>query len=205
MSKSHAKNSSSIDGHGRTVSPEVAEELALLRSRIGAAVIARRVWERLLTKTERERLGGDLEACWREYGTAGMWVQAKGVPLELAIVQVAKATNLMTAATEKWLLRELGHERSVPQPDDRPVWKADTGELYFRGQPVRRVRVNRRPSNIQKILHAFQQAGWPSRVANPLGDDPDKLRQTLYSLNERLKVLRFSSQKGGRTVTWKIR
>ena len=70
---------------------------------------------------------------------------------------------------------------------------------------MRRVRVMRYASNVQKILDAFQKAGWPHRIPNPLPHGPDQLRQTLYTLHEDLEVLRFSSQQGGQSVTWELR
>ena len=106
-----------VDSQGRPVSQQVAEELETARLRIAPAPISRLVWERLLTDKERTGLGGDWRAARQKFRTVGMWMQAKRVSLETAIVEVAQATNLMTGATAKWLKRNLGEkQRALARP-----------------------------------------------------------------------------------------
>jgi hypothetical protein len=109
--------------------------------RIGAAVSAAWLWERVLTEAERRRLGGDLERAWREHGTAGMWRKLRGVSLPRAVVEVACELNLMDERTRGWLLRELGE--APDDPAEALEAAIATGDLvlvehpravYWRGQ-----------------------------------------------------------------------
>jgi hypothetical protein len=160
------------------------------------------MWRRLFTEEDRQRLGNDLEESYSQLRTVGMWQQARGVSGERAIIEVARGVNSMSPETADWLLRELGEVDHAPMPD-RPVWDMRTGELRFAGNVIRRLRVMRQPSNIQRILDAFQSAGWPVAVSNPLGNDQHQLSLTLYHLNRRLEAIRFHSVEGGRSVRWR--
>lgn len=40
-----------------------------------SAALGRQLWEMLFTEPERQRLGGDLEATWEQFGTVGMWLR----------------------------------------------------------------------------------------------------------------------------------
>src|SRR5262249_31367674 len=86
----------------------VSAELQTNALRIQAAISAARLWERVLTEGERQRLGGALEEAWRRYGTAGMWMRLRGVSAERAVVEVAHGLGFLDDATCRWLLRELG-------------------------------------------------------------------------------------------------
>jgi hypothetical protein len=125
------------------LSPRAREELEANYHRIRAAVSAIRLWERILTEAERQRLGGDLEIAWRQHGTAGMWMKLRGVSLPRAVVDVACELNFIDDRTRRWLLREVGEV-----PDD-PAEALDTAvasgdlvlveqprEAYWRGQPI---------------------------------------------------------------------
>lgn len=188
---------------GRTISLQAVETLASLRRRIGTAPIARRVWERQFTAEDRERLGGELEGCWRCYGTAGMWVQARGVPIEQAIVEIAWRNDLITGEMAEWLRSELGLKDQPSPPKDRPLWNAGTGELLWGDDVIRSVPIRKSPLNIQLILDAFQAAGWPSRIENPLPNGPQQLHEALRSLNRGLEKVVFRAQEGGEAIIWK--
>jgi hypothetical protein len=96
--------------------PERAvEEVQTAWSRIQPFMAAARLWERVLTEAERQRLGGDLVQAHRQYGTAGMWARLRGVSPPRAVVDVAHALNLMDEATRGWLLRELGEIHDDPE------------------------------------------------------------------------------------------
>ena len=201
--QSKSEDGDLLNSRGSSVSKRAKEELASLRLRTATAPIARIVWERLLTPAERERLGGDLADCWSRLGTAGMWVQARGVSVQQAIVEVAESANLITRTTAVWLLQEFGIHGPKSVSTIRPNWEKAKGELRWGKQVIRKLRVMQYPTNIQKIVDAFQEAGWPPSIRNPLRRQPEDLRQTLYSLNQGLKVIRFGSQQGGNSVTWK--
>ena len=190
-----------VDSRGQRISGEVANELNRARLVIQPFMVAARLWRRLLTAEDRRRLGGSLESAYQRLGTARMWQEARGVSLERAVVDVARGVGRMSEATARWLSRELALD-DPPPPADRPIWHPEKGKLCFGSRVIRRVRMMRNPSNIQQILDAFQGAGWPSRIDNPLGTDQQRLHQALRSLNGSLEMIRFRSQEGGGAISW---
>ena len=84
------------------------------------------------------------------------------------------------------------------------MWQADMGELQLGDRTIRRVRVKRTPSNIHRILDAFQAAGWPRRVRNPLSLGQQQIHETLRYLNRNQEMIRFRSQGGGGAITWEL-
>ena len=195
-----------VDSRGRPISREVASELKTALLRINPPVMAERMWRRLFTEEDREKLGGELQTSWPRLGTVGLWVQARGVSVEQAVIDVARGLDVMSEQTARWLRRELGLEsENAAAPSDRPIWRAETGELRLGDLVIRRVRVLRQPSNIQQILDAFQAAGWPSRIPNNLPYGQEQLHQALRSLNTSLQTIRFRAQQGGTAIIWERR
>jgi hypothetical protein len=189
---------------GREITCNVANELQAQRLHIKPLAAAERLWERVLTAKERKRLGRELASCYRRLGgTAGMWMELHGVPYERAVIDVAYKLGFLRDSDRRWLLREIGEDIPPPSPD-RPHWKPETGQLRFGDRVIRRVRVMARPSSIQRILDAFQTAGWPSSIDDPVaqGKHPEQVRQIVHFLNEGLDGMRFHVQKGGQAITW---
>lgn len=92
-----------------------------------------------------------------------------------------------------------------PQAQPRPTWDAQRRELRVHGKVVRRFRVP--APNQTRILTAFAEADWPSRIPNPTPLDPwtdpkKRLRDTLRSLNAGLRVLRFRGDGTGEGILW---
>lgn len=190
------------DSSGRELNPKVAQELQTQSLRIKPPVAATRLWERVLTERERQQLGGSLDACYPRLGTAGMWMRIRGVSLERAVIEVARELGFLDQPTATWLLREVGEELPRSPSASLPAWDRKSGTLRLGKRIIRRVRVMKQPSNIQQILDAFQAAGWPTRVANPLSLGQQQLHESLRSLHRGLKKLRFRSQEGGQAITW---
>lgn len=183
----------------------VQNELTDHNLRLRPFVSAQRMWERLLTTADRTKLGADLKACYAKYqGTVGMWMYVRNFSHLRAVIELAHQLNFMSATDYQWLLREIGESRTRIRNATVPSWNAESGELVWGNRTVRRVRIFRVPSNVQLILDAFQQAGWPTRIDNPLphGPDAQKLHQALFSLNKGLKRLAFCSQEGGTAISW---
>jgi hypothetical protein len=181
--------------------PKVRGALEEAFSRISPSGSAILLWERVFTDADRQRLGGDVEAAFRKHGTLGMWMQLHGVTPLRAILDVALGINLLSETDYRWLLREIGEMAETRIPD-RPHWNHTEGKLYFGKKVIRRVRINKKPSNIHRILDAFQAANWARRVHNPLADDAQQLHETLRTLNRNLKQIRFHSTEGGQSITW---
>jgi hypothetical protein len=81
---------------------------------------------------------------------------------------------------------------------DLPRWDRVRGELYFRGELVRTVRGRTVATRLVAILNAFQDAGWPEAIKNPLppGRDDQAIYQTIKVLNSGLRLIRFKVRDG---------
>jgi hypothetical protein len=188
--------------HVRQLPREVLLEIETLARRLQIAPEADFVWNRLLSELERQRLGGNLETCFAQGGTIGIWMRARGVSRHRAILDIAHQRGL-DDATYNRLLRETGEEERR-DTRERPSWQRATGELRFNGSLVRVVRIFSRPSNIQLILDAFEDAGWPDTIPNPLGNDQQRLHQALRSLNRNRPRIRFRALSGAQYITWQV-
>jgi len=193
--------------NGRPVPKDVAEKFYEAFLRIKAGAVAIRMWERLFTEEDRKRLGGDLEECFSRLGTARMWAQAKGVSMERAVIDVARGVELMSDQTANWLMRELKLEEidaggNAAGTSEVPEWDAIRGELRFGGHVIRRIRLMNQPSNIQRILDAFEDSHWSVRIDSPLHRGQQQLHEALRFLNQGLKAIRFRSQEGGKAIVW---
>jgi hypothetical protein len=91
------------------------------------------------------------------------------------------------------------------ESQDKPEWVKGQGILRFRGEVVRRFRSGTVAKNCVKILDAFQEDGWPTRIDDPL--DPHKhqqrLHETLRSLNKGLTEIGFHADGTGEGICWK--
>lgn len=185
--------------------PELNDEITSLKRWIDAPGGVLHFWKEILTAEQREQLGNDINRAYERFGgSSGIWVKLHGGSRARAIVDVAFEMGLIDAAKHRRLRRNLGAEVEPVSQSDKPRWDAASGKLYLGNQLVRRVRLLQHPSNVQQILDAFQAAGWPRQIKNPLGGDQQTLHQTLRSLHTGLSGLRFHSQEGGQAVSWEL-
>jgi hypothetical protein len=91
-----------------------------------------------------------------------------------------------------------------------PEWDALRRELRFAGQVVKVYRVP--AENQERVLTAFQEAGWPACLADPLPQKPEqnasrRLHETIQKLNRivHCKVIRFRGDGTGTRICWEIR
>jgi hypothetical protein len=89
-----------------------------------------------------------------------------------------------------------------------PSWDTDRHLLSFGGQIVKHFKWQ--AANQEKILSAFQEEGWPSRIDDPLAPMPDldikrRLSDTIKCLNRKQanKLLHFHGDGSGQGVIWK--
>jgi len=112
----------------------------------------------------------------------------------------------LPAALHGWLA--IAQTNGAPPPNDhRPSWDAECRELWFQGQLIKRYRVP--APNQETVLAAFQAAGWPRVIDDPLLEDTDQdrkqhLSHAIRALNRRHRVclLRFHGDGTGRRVRW---
>jgi hypothetical protein len=198
----------------KQLSAKALEELRNQFFRVETLASAERMWERLFTAADRNKLGGELLPALKKYGTAGMFAKARRTSLDRAVLDIAVGIGHMSQANYEWLLREMGmwpatpkQRASCPKRPVVPDWNKAKGELRFGGQLIRKIRVLAKPTNIQLIVDVFQEEGWPSSIDNPLsgGADQHRLHLTLQSLNQGVKRIRFHGHKGGNAIYWEKR
>lgn len=109
------------------------------------------------------------------------------------------------------LVQELGSRlqdrEHVTHRPIKPTWNPHHRELWYGTVLVKRFR--KAGPNQQRILDAFEEDGWPSRIDNPLCGNSElgareRLRQALGRLNRSLKrpVIHFWSDGTGRGLCW---
>jgi hypothetical protein len=183
---------------------KIKHELQLQYHRIQPFVSAARLWERVLHVRERQRLGDTVQHAYAAHGTVGMWQKVRGGSDARGVIEVARALGFIDQTNYEWLVREIGERpKAIKQSLNKPTWDVRSGELCFQGQVIRKVRLMRRPSNIHRILDAFQTAKWKTQIANTLSLDQQRLHQALRSLNTGLNSIGFHSARGGQVISWK--
>jgi len=110
------------------------------------------------------------------------------------------------------------HDRAISTPLSKrasrvrpaPAWDAQRRELRFGDRLVKAYRVP--AANQERVLEAFQDAGWPECLDNPLphASDQDakrRLHQTIQKLNQstRSGPLRFRGDGTGQRICWELR
>lgn len=94
----------------------VVEVWQTTRLRVELPQTAKLLWERVLSASEKERLGSDLNAAYARYdGAAGMWKHLNGVSVPQAVVSVAVRCQLLDPNTGQALLREFNEVPSDPE------------------------------------------------------------------------------------------
>jgi hypothetical protein len=182
-----------------SLSKDVRKEINLASLRISGADSFDRFWNRILTPTEREILGGSEEVCFKTKYVAYFLVELRSFSLERSIVEIAFHLGFFNPQTYHWLVSEL-KELPTRLGSEKPVWDRDSGCLMFRGSLSRKVHV-KKARNIVQVLDSFQEQGWPSHIDFPIeSDNPQLIHETNQSFNENAKGMRFHAQ--GKRVCW---
>lgn len=189
---------------GSPISDDVARELSAWRLRLIPAVVADRVWRQIFSDDERTRLGGDLQAAWQNRGTMAIYMRARFVTYERAMLEIAHGLGLMHPADYERLLLAIGDHQAGKL---RPVWHRDRLELSVGGTVVKKLRSANVARSICRVLDAFQELAWPARIDDPLpgGSDPQRLREVVRSLERNLTLIRFNADGTGRGIVWSFR
>lgn len=99
---------------------------------------------------------------------------------------------------------------SLPPQKEVPRWNSENGELWFRGQLVKKF--EKAAPNQRRLLDAFEASGWRDEIANPFTDPriqryttDDLLCRTAQDLSGTIAGdtrLRFGKRIGGAYATW---
>ena len=90
---------------------------------------------------------------------------------------------------------------------EKPRWDREARELTWGGMLVREVKRPHHAKNIVAILDAFERAGWPPRIDDPLRrhSSDERRRRDVESLNKRLlrPAMRFACDGTGTGFLWR--
>ncbi len=136
------------------------------------------------------------------FGDSLMGWEPTDDPEEPAWVQVSTVDSAVTELADhiEDLLLVLRRSTGivVPTLGHRPQWNKEARTLVVGEVDYE---VHGQAAQIEKVLDAFQAAGWSSEVTVSLG--VGKVSNTVKSLNKRYPSLRFSGRKSGQ-VSWKL-
>lgn len=188
---------------GTVITPEVARELAEWRLRLIPNVVAARVWNQLFSADDRARLGGDLSVAWTAQGTMAMYMRARHVTYERAMLEIAWGLAQIHEADYERLLRAIGGQdagRLVPK------WDRERLLLHLGDRVIKTVRSRRVARRVCLVLDAFEEVHWQPRIDDPLpgGTDHQRLREVVRSLNRGLKAIRFAADGTGAGIIWRF-
>lgn len=126
------------------------------------------------------------------------------IPCEVPIVNVTVAGQTSSPAADSTSKIPDGNP---PNEADAilPVWDEKSGNLTFDGKAARHY--EKRAYNCIAILDVFQLEGWPVRVDDPLpnGKNPERLSNTIKTLNTGLQTIEFFSGGDGQSTGWRKR
>ncbi len=119
--------------------------------------------------------------------------------------RVRPASRLLLTEQGVVFARSLLGEAADDGAESRPSWRAALGELWRSGACVKQLR--HEAANQRGVLAAFEEAGWPSRLADPLPPEPGvnpktRLRETVRSLNRGQRCIRFRMDGTGLALRW---
>jgi hypothetical protein len=96
-----------------------------------------------------------------------------------------------------------------PSDGNLPAWNYDQGILSLDGVVIKRF--DKPAENQRAILRAFERAGWPTWVANPIKsdhgkDDRQRLADAVYKLNrhQENRLIRFRRDGRGTGILWEL-
>lgn len=184
-----------------TIDPDARRKLEHLLLALSNDAARRLVRKRFFTNRDHQGI--------RNRGLIGasvidQWQGIRGGSQARAILELAKGIGLVTDHDFHWILREIGERPGTFASDKLPSWDRDRKSLLYDGQKVRQIRRLNQAKNVVPILDAFEEQGWPIRIDDPLpgGRDPQRLRETVKSLNRNLQQIRFGADGSGEGVCW---
>jgi hypothetical protein len=139
-----------------------------------------------------------------------MWCRARGTSWNRGIAEVAHALGFLDEPTKTAIVAGLpavadagAHTVGTQRHrDPRPSWHKRLGTLRYRGEIIREVKAE--ATNVRLILDAFEEAGWPDEIFDPLppAEAKDRRRRAVETLNKDLRLIRFRSTGNGRRIAW---
>jgi hypothetical protein len=182
------------------------QKLRRLASALRLEIIVDRIWRTSFTEEERQTIAAD-----KSMGPdiIDIWAKFKGVSPTRAILELAREANLLADPDFHRLSCSLGEEMKHAEGLPLPVWDKQRGELWLGNTLVKRLRRLKVATNAILILDAFQELGWPECMDDPLPPNQNlrqsrtkRLQDTIKSLNNNLKLIRFRGTGRGNEIAW---
>jgi hypothetical protein len=96
-------------------------------------IMAFRLWDRILTLSERQLLGNDFAKAFEQNGTLGMWNKIHKVSKDRAVIELGRRLQALSNEDAEWLLRVTGESEENPEQQMTLAIKA--GYLVLRDNP----------------------------------------------------------------------
>ena len=134
---------------------------------------------------------------------AEIWADLRDISVSRAVLDLSYRISLLSQLDYEYLLEQIGEKPAVAEKPDLLDWNKTTGELWFQGRLVRKVRVEV-ATQICSILDRFQGDGWPRSISSPIAAtlSPQPLHDAVASLNRGLSGVRFHVGDEGASVYW---
>jgi hypothetical protein len=179
--------------------------------RVQNVLAGTKLWHERFTDADRARFEQPWPEIWAaNQGTIGMWCRARGTSWNHGIVDVAHVLGFLDESTRNAIVAllpaddgALGSRVGTRRHQDlSPSWQKGLGILRYRGEIVREVK--EAAKNVRRILDAFEEAGWPDEIFDPLPPTKakDRRRRTVETLNKDLRLIRFRSTGHGKRIAW---
>ncbi|MFM8292718.1 MAG: hypothetical protein ACKOC4_13615, partial [Planctomycetia bacterium] len=189
------------------------ETLQRLVDLISNDTAKRELWSKRFTAADRRKFEQPGMLPPEKHGIIDLWRIARGTPTwNECIVEIAHALGFINGPRRDSLLGELGAKPPVGSSRKArsaaiPHWDEDARELRYLGQVVRVVKRPKQAYNIVEILRAFETAGWPARIDDPLRRNPndETRRRDVENLKKGLlkPLLSFECDGTGTGFLWK--
>jgi hypothetical protein len=195
----------------------VRDVLGDLFLRICIPVLKQRVIEQCLSDAERREVLTGVNPRKMAYVVPGRHIlniiaKHRGWSFKRTLIEVALASDLLGVGKYQFLRREIGELiefettgiRTAPKCT-MPKWDHEAGELTLGNKVLRRVRINNKPSRVQRLFAAFEQSNWKSFISNPFAQlSQTDLHHLLYEINRLSKGVQFHARGGGKEIGWSL-
>jgi hypothetical protein len=188
----------------------VVARLTEAHHRVQNVLAGTKLWHERFTDADRARFEQPWPEVWAaNQGTIGMWCRARGTSWNRGIVDVAHVLGFLDEPTKNAIVATLPAEDAAAHGvgtrryrDPKPSWHKVLGTLRYRGEIVREVKAE--ATNVRLILDAFEEAGWPDEIFDPLPPTEAKAprRRAVETLNKDLRLIRFYSTGNGKRIAW---
>src|SRR5262245_57971979 len=122
-----------------------AARLQEARLRVELFVTAGILWRECFSDMDREILGQNFIAAYKQHGTIGMWQTIHGGSETRAVIEVGLRTEHLDQQRYKWLLREFEGIQENTDPT-RPRWDSVEGKLYYQNRVVKEPAIREPPT-----------------------------------------------------------